>query len=48
VEAPIRPLIDELGFIKDKRTLGLYVPPGLFEIPREDLERIRRALTTTR
>jgi hypothetical protein len=46
VETPIGPLIDELGFILDKRRWGYIFRRGLFEIPREDFERIKRAMRT--
>jgi hypothetical protein len=45
VETPIGPLIDELTFIKDKRRWGYVFRFGLFEIPGEDFERIRRAMS---
>jgi predicted RNA-binding protein len=44
VETPIAPLIDELTFIKDKRRWGFVFRFGLFEIPQEDFERIKRAM----
>ena len=43
-EAPIRPLIDELTFIRDKQRWGYVFRRGLFEIPCEDLELIKRAM----
>ena len=42
--SPIRPLIDELTFITDKQRWGFPFRRGLFEIPREDAERIARAM----
>jgi predicted RNA-binding protein len=47
VEAPIRPLIDELSFIKDKRRWGYVFRFGLFEIPADDFTRIRRAMAVS-
>jgi DNA-binding MarR family transcriptional regulator/predicted RNA-binding protein len=44
VEAPIRPLIDQLSFIKDKRHWGSMFRFGLFEIPPEDFAVISRAM----
>lgn len=44
-EAPIRPLIDQLSFIKDKRRWGYTFRLGLFEIPQEDFAVISRAMT---
>lgn len=43
-EAPIRPLIDQLTFIGDKQRWGYVFRRGLFEIPCEDFELIRRAM----
>ncbi len=45
VETPIRPLLDELTFIKDKQRWGYVFRFGLFEISRGDLEVIRRAMS---
>jgi hypothetical protein len=42
--APIRSLIDELGFITDKARWGLLFRRGLFEIPAADFGRIARAM----
>ena len=47
VEAPIRPLIAELTFIKDKKHWGYVFRSGLFEIPREDFARIKRAMVVS-
>lgn len=44
VETPIRPLIDELSFIKNKQRWGYVFRFGLFEIPHEDFELIKRAM----
>ena len=44
-EAPIRPLIDKLSFIKDKRRWGYMFRVGLFKIPQEDFAVISRAMT---
>jgi DNA-binding MarR family transcriptional regulator/predicted RNA-binding protein len=43
--APIRPLIDQLSFIKDKRRWGYMFRVGLFTIPQEDFAVISRAMT---
>jgi DNA-binding MarR family transcriptional regulator/predicted RNA-binding protein len=45
IEAPIRPLIDQLSFIKDKRRWGYTFRVGLFKIPQEDFAMISRAMT---
>ena len=45
IEAPIRPLIDQLSFIKDKRRWGYTFRVGLFKIPQEDFALISRAMT---
>lgn len=44
VETPIRPLIDDLSFIKDKSRWGYMFRFGLFEIPKEDFEKIERLM----
>ena len=44
IEAPIRPLIDQLSFIKDKRRWGYVFRVGLFKIPQEDFAVISRAM----
>jgi EVE domain len=44
VETPIRPLIEALGFIKDKQRWGYIFRLGLFEIPQRDFELIKRAM----
>jgi len=43
-ETAIRPLIDELSFIKDKRRWGYVFRLGLFEIPCADFELIKKAM----
>jgi hypothetical protein len=45
VEAPIRPLIDELSFIRDKQHWGYMFRRGLFEIPPDDFELIKNRMT---
>ena len=44
IEAPIRPLIDQLSFIKDKRRWGYIFRTGLFKIPQDDFAVISRAM----
>jgi hypothetical protein len=44
VEAPIRPLIDELSFIKNKQSWGAAFKFGHLKVPREDLARVGRAM----
>ena len=44
VETPVKPLIDQLAFIKDKQRWGYVFRRGLFEIPCEDFELIKRAM----
>jgi len=46
-EAPIRPLLDELSFIPDAKSWGMVFRRGLFEVPREDFERIAAAMGVT-
>ncbi|WP_456446190.1 EVE domain-containing protein [Oceanithermus sp.] len=43
-EAPIRPLLEELGFISDRRRWGYAFRYGHLEVPRADFERIARAM----
>ncbi len=43
-EAPIRPLIDALGFLPDKTHWGMPFRRGLFEIPEADFATIARAM----
>jgi predicted RNA-binding protein len=45
IEAPIRPLIDQLSFIKDKHRWGYMFRVGLLKIPQEDFALISRAMT---
>ncbi|MFL5859254.1 MAG: EVE domain-containing protein [Solirubrobacteraceae bacterium] len=44
VETPIKPLIDDLSFIKDKKRWGYAFRFGLFEIPQDDFTLIERAM----
>jgi DNA-binding MarR family transcriptional regulator/predicted RNA-binding protein len=44
VEAPIRPLINQLSFIRDKRRWGYMFRLGLFKIPQQDFAVISRAM----
>lgn len=44
-ETPIRPLIDRLGFIEDKKRWGYKFRFGVFRIDDHDLEVIRSAMT---
>lgn len=43
-ETPIRPLITDLSFIKDKKAWGYPFRRGLFEIPEADFKRIAKAM----
>ena len=43
-EAPIRPLIDSLTFITNKKRWGFPFMHGLFEIAQQDFERIAEAM----
>jgi len=43
-EASIRPLINELSFIKDKSKWGYMFRFGLFEIPEQDCKLIAQAM----
>jgi|SRR5947209_12824578 len=43
-EAPIGPLIDQLTFIKNKQRWGYMFRFGLFKIPKEDFDLIKRAM----
>ncbi len=43
-ETPIKPLINDLSFIKDKTHWGYMFRFGLFEIPEADFELIQRAM----
>ena len=42
--APIRPLLDRLGFVPDKRAWGMVFRRGLFRIPVENMDVIEAAL----
>jgi DNA-binding MarR family transcriptional regulator/predicted RNA-binding protein len=44
IEAPIRPLIGQLSFIKDKHRWGYTFRIGLFKIPQEDFTVISQAM----
>ncbi len=44
-ETPIRPLIEHLEFIPDKKRWGFRFRFGLFRIPESDFEVIRSAMT---
>lgn len=43
-EAPVRPLIDDLDFIPNKKRWGYPFRRGLFEIEREDFGKIAKAM----
>ena len=43
-EAPIAPLLDELGFIEDRARWGYKFRFGLFEVGEPDMRRIARAM----
>ena len=43
-EADVHPLIEQLDFIKDKKSWGLPFRRGLFEIEQADYERIAAAM----
>ncbi|HEY7052356.1 MAG TPA: EVE domain-containing protein [Mycobacterium sp.] len=45
IETPIRPLIDQLNFIDDKKRWGYKFRFGVFKIDDHDLELIRRTMT---
>lgn len=45
VEAPIRPLIASLGFIKDKKHWGYPFRRGLFEVTQSDFIRIANTMS---
>lgn len=42
--APIRPLLEDLGFITDTKRWGFPFRRGLFEVEESDMDLIRRAL----
>jgi hypothetical protein len=44
-EAPIKPLIEHLGFIEDKKRWGYKFRFGVFRIDDHDLDVIRSAMT---
>ncbi|MPR35510.1 EVE domain-containing protein [Salmonirosea aquatica] len=44
-EAEIRPLLEKLSFIKNKKQWGFYLMGGFREIPKEDFEVIIDAMT---
>ena len=44
-ETPIRPLIDRLDFITDKKRWGFRFRSGLFTVDESDFELIRAAMT---
>lgn len=44
-EAPIRPLIDDLDFVEDKKRWGYRFRFGVFEIDQHDFEVIRSAMS---
>lgn len=46
-EAPIRPLLDDLGFVPDHGSWGLPFRRGAFEIPRTDFRTIAAAMSVT-
>ena len=43
-EAEIRPLLEPLNFIKNKKSWGFYLISGFREIPEEDFEVIQSAM----
>ena len=43
-EVPIKPLLDELSFIKDKTRWGYMFRFGLFEIPEDDFKKIQQLM----
>jgi hypothetical protein len=46
---PVKALIDQLGFVKNKRNWGLHFRSSLMEVPKQDFEtmadRVRKAAT---
>jgi hypothetical protein len=46
-EAPVRPLIEHLAFIKNKESWGYPFRRGLFEVCAEDFRRIAAAMGAT-
>jgi len=47
-ETPIRPLLEDLGFIENKSRWGYKFRFGVFKIDDDDLEVIRSAMTSTK
>jgi hypothetical protein len=47
-ETPIKPLINELGFIKDKTHWGYMFRFGLFQIPEADFALIQSAMMSSK
>lgn len=47
-EVPIKPLLDDLSFIKDKTHWGYMFRFGLFPIPEQDFELIQNAMIIAR
>ena len=43
-EADIRPLLEDLGFIKNKKRWGFYLISGFREITKDDFEVIKHAM----
>ena len=43
-EAPIAPLLDDLAFIKNKRSWGMVFRRGLFAVEQADFARIAAAM----
>lgn len=43
-DAPIRPLISELSFIKNKERWGLYLLSGFREISQADFDLVKKAM----
>ena len=43
-ETEMRPLIDDLSFIKNKKRWGFYLISGFREISKEDFEVIKKAM----
>ena|SRR5437773_2287156 len=46
-ETPIRPLIDSLDFIRNKKSWGFVFRRGLFAIEERDFQTIERAMTAS-
>lgn len=47
-ETPIKPLINQLSFIRNKQRWGFMFRFGLFEIPHEDFDMIRQRMLPDR